>query len=196
MQIIQMPELVEYSGGMRKYYDMDDSIVFIGDSLIEWGNWEKFFPAFNVKNYGVAGNKTYEVLNRLKSIKEYPEKIFLMIGINDLADNRDIEDIVHDYRSIIHYLRKEFQNTIIHTLSIHPIDEKELGYSHLNSKLVTKLNNKIESLSIESKLTFINMYPLFINKNGQLKTDLRNDGVHLSSNGYKLWKELINKHLL
>lgn len=196
MRIMPTRELVAHFGDMKKNYNMNENIVFLGDSLTEWGNWKELLPDFDIKNYGIAGNKTYEVFNRLDNItEENPGKIFLMIGINDLADTRQIEDILKDYKLIIRYLKKRFQDSELYALSVLPIDERILNIDHFNNKKVDLLNKNIENLSKNNGLRFINMNPLFTNKNGQLKSDYTFDGVHLSPEGYKLWKELINNYL-
>lgn len=196
MRIMPMRELVAHFGDMKKNYNMNENIVFLGDSLTEWGNWKELLPDFDIKNYGIAGNKTYEVFNRLDNItEENPGKIFLMIGINDLADTRQIEDILKDYKLIIRYLKKRFQDSELYALSVLPIDERILNIDHFNNKKVDLLNKNIENISKNNGLRFINMNPLFTNKNGQLKSDYTFDGVHLSPEGYKLWKELINNYL-
>ena len=65
-------------------------IVFLGNSLIEGGgDWNKRFGVDNIINRGISGDITEGVLSRLDEIIYYkPTAIFLLIGINDIFDNR------------------------------------------------------------------------------------------------------------
>ena len=70
------------------------STLFLGDSLTEYGNWRELFPGLDIKNRGIAGDTTDGVLHRLDGITALsPDKIFLMIGINDLLMGRSVKRI-------------------------------------------------------------------------------------------------------
>ena len=55
-----------------------DSIVFLGDSMTDNGNWKDLFPHEHVINMGIGGDTTQGLLNRLPQvIRLKPKKIFL-----------------------------------------------------------------------------------------------------------------------
>ena len=63
----------------------NSSVVFLGDSLTEGFDLERYFPTANVVNRGLSGDTTYQVRYRMDEIViANPAKLFLMIGINDL----------------------------------------------------------------------------------------------------------------
>ncbi len=60
-------------------------IVMLGDSLINHAEWRDLFPSKIIANYGISGDTTAGVLDRIDSIyKINPTKVFIMVGINDL----------------------------------------------------------------------------------------------------------------
>ena len=63
-------------------------VLFLGNSITEFGNWKKLLKDSSVINRGISGDITFGVLNRLNEIiKHQPSKLFLMIGVNDISKN-------------------------------------------------------------------------------------------------------------
>src|SRR5690349_16498569 len=61
-------------------------IIFLGNSITEGGQWTKLTGDASVINRGISGDITYGVLKRLPDIiKRKPSKLFILIGINDIA---------------------------------------------------------------------------------------------------------------
>ena len=61
-------------------------VVFLGDSLTDEARWEELFAGLAVRNRGVPGDTTADVLARLEPIaRAEPAQVFLMIGTNDLG---------------------------------------------------------------------------------------------------------------
>lgn len=77
---------------MNKY---SKPIVFLGDSITEKIDWKELFSKNNILNRGIGSDTISGLINRTDSIvKLKPSKVFLMIGINDIAlgggGNRDV----------------------------------------------------------------------------------------------------------
>ena len=71
----------------------DNSIVFLGNSLINNFELAELFQNLKIKNRGISGDKIDGVINRLDPIiRLKPNKIFIEIGINDLGyrSNKDV----------------------------------------------------------------------------------------------------------
>ncbi len=63
-------------------------ILFIGDSLIEYFDWEEILPDHKVLNPGISGEMVEELLLRTDEIiKDHPlaDMIFIMTGINNVS---------------------------------------------------------------------------------------------------------------
>jgi lysophospholipase L1-like esterase len=85
----------------------ESEIIFLGDSLSDYCEWSELFPNQRIKNRGIAGDTTNGILNRIDEvIASKPQKLFLLIGINDLERGRRIADIVKNYRLILETLKK------------------------------------------------------------------------------------------
>ena len=70
-------------------------IIFLGNSITDGGEWTEMFNDLKVKNRGISGDISAGVLNRLDEVyQRFPDKVFLLIGINDLARNISPDSIV------------------------------------------------------------------------------------------------------
>ncbi|HPQ96908.1 MAG TPA: GDSL-type esterase/lipase family protein, partial [Thiolinea sp.] len=60
-----------------------------------------------MKNRGIGGDDTGGVLGRLDEVvRSRPDKIFLMIGTNDLSAGKSVEQIIANYRLILRRIRE------------------------------------------------------------------------------------------
>lgn len=175
---------------------MSNQILFIGDSLTEWGNWDKLFPNKNIINFGVADNKTSDILNRIDGVFDYkPSKVFLMMGINDLGENIPVSEINNNYNKVVRKITKQWDNFELFLLGILPVDNTRWTKTGLTSKNISVVNKLISEIAKDYKATFINMTPYFIDNNNNLDSKLTTDGLHLSIDGYKVWKNIIEDYI-
>jgi lysophospholipase L1-like esterase len=167
-------------------------VVFVGDSITEGGNWAEWFQCQHVSNFGIGGDTTQGVLNRLDMITQAkPGKIFLMIGINDLSVRgaQNIPAILHDYRQILLRVIEESPETRIYVQSVLPVNKTILRCLFNNHDILV-LNAGLREMSSELGLGYINLYPRFV-KDNQLNQAYTPDGLHLTRHGYDLWKEIV-----
>jgi lysophospholipase L1-like esterase len=122
-----------------------------------------------------------------------------MIGINDLYDGFDIQEIVLNYSRIIQKISESSPDTKIYVQSLLPINEKLLFRYFPDSKIkvknILKLNNNLKDLSRQFDLTYVDLYPLFMANGDQLNENLTLDGLHLNGKGYWIWKSAIEKYI-
>ncbi len=72
-----------------------DDIIFAGNSITDGAEWGELFDDLHVKNRGITGDITAGVIHRLDEIaNRRVAKVFLLIGVNDLARNITPDTIV------------------------------------------------------------------------------------------------------
>ena len=70
-------------------------IVFLGNSITDGGEWAELFGDARMKNRGISGDIAEGVYDRLDAVLGgKPAKIFLLIGINDVARGTSADTIV------------------------------------------------------------------------------------------------------
>jgi lysophospholipase L1-like esterase len=56
------------------------------------------------------------------------------------------------------------------------------------------VNKLLRKLSIDQNVSFINLYPLFLDGQGRLDARLTHDGLHLNPEGYKVWVKFLKEN--
>lgn len=169
-------------------------VVWLGDSITDNGEWCELFPGQPVMNRGISSDNTFGVLNRIGEVtRRKPRKIFIMIGINDIA--RGIPDpvIIQNYRRIIDSVQLQTPATRIMVQSILPTNNEFSLFSGYQNKMdhIRYVNRQLQIICAEKKLDYINLFDAFVDHDGKLDKKYTNDGVHLTGDGYLHWKEVL-----
>ncbi len=172
--------------------------VLLGDSLSLWFPGE-LMPGQRVWiNQSISGERTKGLLDRLDLFeKNEVESIFLMIGINDLIWGETDEDIIANYKEIVRKLRREHPDTQIVVQSILP-HGGELSTWESRDKLlalpsdrIITMNKALRQIAKDNDAYYLDLYPIFVTGDGQLRPDLTTDGLHLNREGYLVWRSAI-----
>ena len=164
----------------------------VGDSLTEGGRWEELFPNVKIINRGIGSDITSGVENRISSvIKTNPEKIFLMIGINDIALGIEQKTIYQNIENIIKKISSELPETKIYIQSVLPV-----ANDSINRQTILDVNAELQEICVLNNVTYIDLYSTFVTDSGYMNAKFcDDDGVHLNGSGYKLWSENIEKYI-
>jgi len=172
---------------------MRNHLVFIGDSLTQWGDWGQRFPGYQVINLGIAGETVEGLLARRERIRtkiDNPDFIFLMTGINNIATGR--YDIVPPYREIVRNLTTWYNQAIVVVQSLLPVD-----IEWVSKDVILDINGLLEEISREYGAEYLDVFSSFVDAKGTPKNGyLSDDGVHLASKGYDVWEKEVKRFLL
>ena len=167
-------------------------LVFIGDSLTEYFDWQDRFKDYQVLNLGISGETVEGLLGRLEGIVKIinnPDFIFIMTGINNIA--MEDFDITKTYGRIIERLSKDFNDSRIVIQSILPVD-----LSWIDNKAIERINYSLQEIAKHFNAQYLNIYSLFVDPQGRVIKDyLLDDGVHLSNKGYEAWTGRLEEYL-
>lgn len=170
----------------------DSETVFLGDSITFREDWNVLFGVSDIANAGVAGDTTDDIFARLDSaIGSKPQKLFLMIGANDLLRGKDVSSVASNYEKILNKIKSESPDTIIYIQSVLPVNNNISKYGIVDSQKIIDLNGKLRSMADGNKVFFINLYPYFCGADNILYARYASDGLHPNSHGYAVWKNLI-----
>ncbi|HIJ91000.1 MAG: GDSL-type esterase/lipase family protein [Desulfobulbaceae bacterium] len=158
-------------------------LLLLGDSLVEFYNWQTRFPQHTVLNAGMAGETVAGLLARLplhlRSCPD-PERVVIMIGTNNLL----MEDygFLPDYEKILDELGATLSPAHITITSLPPMQ-----LDHLAPSAVPRLNTRILQLSLQRKTAFLDLFTAFNTDPASVADCFTDDGVHLSALGYEIW---------
>lgn len=168
------------------------NLVFLGDSLTEWFDWQRRFPQHRVTNLGISGEPVEGLLNRRERIRasiDDPDFIFLMTGINNIAMEQN--DITVPYREIARNLTTWYKKTILVIQSILPV---ELPW--ISNNVIIDINHQLEQIARDHGAEYLDIYRLFVNSEGDpYRGYLSDDGVHLVNKGYDVWAKEVERFL-
>ena len=170
-----------------------NEIIFLGNSITDMCAWNELFGMANIKNRGISGDVINGVIDRLEEVvSSFPKKIFLMIGTNDLARKRSVEQILTDYEKLITLIIQKTPKTQLYLQSVLPTKNQ----STRNNNDIIQINKGILELAKKYSLTYINLFDLFKTNENELNMNYSCDGLHLNGKGYLLWKDAVIDYVI
>lgn len=179
--------------------DTKNEIIFLGNSITEAGKWKILFPNKNVVNRGISGDVTDGILLRLDEVtSSRPDKVFLLIGTNDMAKGKDVDYVLENIEKIILKVREDSNKTELFLQSILPINPNvtERFPDHKrNHQNILEANKRLKLLAKTYNIKYINLHRVMRNAKKHLKTKYTYDGLHLTEEAYKEWGKKISKYV-
>jgi len=171
---------------------MKQHLVFIGDSLTEWYDWQGRFPEYRATNLGISGETVEELLDRRDMLRERisaPAVLFLMTGINNILSER--YDITVPYREIVRNLSTWYKGATVVVQSLLPVD-----MPWISNDTIRTINRHLSGLARELDAEYLDVYSHFAGENGVPRQGLlSDDGVHLADRGYAVWADVVERFL-
>jgi lysophospholipase L1-like esterase len=165
-------------------------VVFLGDSLTHLGKWDLLFPGVATRNLGIGGERSGHLLERLDSVVAIrPQKLFLLIGTNDLAVGIGIDAIAANVDRLVERLRRELPDCAVYVQGLMPRARSFASRIHA-------LNQRYRDIAGQRGVTFIDLFPAFVDGTGQLRADYTTDDLHLGGAGYLAWREVLKPFVL
>jgi lysophospholipase L1-like esterase len=163
--------------------------ILVGDSLSMWFPKEKLPSGKLWLNQGISGDSSVGVFKRLAAFSATkPEVIYLMVGINDLLKGASDLSILHNQRLIIRRLRQTHPKSRIIVQSILPIRRTKIPNSRIR-----QINAQIALIAKQEGVNYLNIHHWFRDAQGNLLSELTTDGVHLSPEGYDVWRSALQQ---
>jgi lysophospholipase L1-like esterase len=171
-----------------------NDIVFLGDSIFNFGEWQELMGDARAKNRAISGDDTSMILKRLDQIVSgRAAHIILLCGINNFQKGIPFEQTTNEYAQIVDRLLFASPETQVWLLPAFPV-QPELyrrwitpGYPglHMPEQVeVEKLNLFIRQLAAKEQIR-VHYVPIpgILGKSGQLADDFTPDGLHLNGRG-------------
>lgn len=168
-----------------------DEIIFLGNSITDYCDWNELFGNQHIKNRGISADFISGVTDRLDEVTEsHPQKIFLMIGINDLQRGRTVNQILVDYENLIKLIIEKSPGTKLYIQSLLPTKRPNLK----NTDIID-INKGLKEMSENLNLTYINLFDKFKTEVNEMNMDYSFEGLHPNGKGYLIWKEAIEEYV-
>ncbi len=163
-------------------------VVFLGDSITEYGLWNEWFPGLRVVNRGIAGDTADGVLARLGTAIGSQRIVSLLIGTNDLGLGAPPDRIAENVAAIVGGIRAAAPDSEIILNSVMP-----RGASFRDRVLA--LNERLEAAAPAEGVTFVDLWPALADERGELRAEFTADRLHLTGAGYLAWVAVLREHI-
>ena len=173
-------------------------IIMLGNSLTDGAEWNELFNNPHVKNRGIIGDIVQGLYERMEPIlKGQPKKIFILSGVNDVSHGVTGDSIGRAMEKLIVLIKTRSPRTKIYLQSMLPFNNDVREWKLLQGRdhVVVEANVLLEQVARRQGVTWINLYPLFVDEQGRLRADLTNDGLHLMGKGYLIWRDAIKPYV-
>ncbi|MCR6720513.1 MAG: GDSL-type esterase/lipase family protein [Chitinophagaceae bacterium] len=180
----------------KSYPHSQNDVVFLGNSITDYNNWNELLQMPYAKNRGISGDITFGVLERLDEVIEgKPSKVFILIGINDISRNIPEAVILQNHKRILQRIKQGSPRTQIFLQTLLPVNNEVPGRTEFNKfAQILKVNEGLKKLAAEEKVTLIDLFSHFSNTAGKLEKRFTYDGLHLNAEGYLHWVPLIREY--
>ncbi len=181
-------------------------LLMVGDSItnnFDKGGpgesvWEHHFTPLNALNLGFGGDRTNHVLWRLDhlpTLKTSPKAASLMIGTNNICWGSDQpKQAAEGVQAIAVKLNKIYPEMKILVLGVFP---RRQNLDHPHRKQIIELNSYLpDLLKNVPNVTYLDIGPKFLDKNGFLSKEMMPDTTHPSKEGHEIWANAIVPSLL
>ncbi|KQQ00867.1 MULTISPECIES: GDSL-type esterase/lipase family protein [unclassified Rathayibacter] len=164
-------------------------VLFVGDSIIQGGEWGQWLAASTVVDEGVGGATTADVVARLPElIEQAPDTVVVLVGTNDLAWHRTTEHIVRNIETIVATFRRDLPDIRILVISVLP-------RGHEFSPQIREINRHLWQFAPTAHAGYLDLWPVLAGEDGGILPEYSEDGLHLTEGGYRAWREAMGPAL-
>lgn len=228
-EAVQLPEAPEVSEAPEvpkanpKNDEYFDGTLFVGDSIMEGirqyvararkeetvlGNAKFVTTTVGISVADLTGNRDegiyFSYRGEEMSVSDIlrtanPQRVFLLLGLNDLAAGYDNAVTVERYIGLINTLKSEFTDIEFIVITNPPKVQSQWLPSYVKNKgfdneLILDFVTRLKELCAENGIETVDIYTPLCNENGALDNDNCRDGyVHLNDSGSKIAVDALYK---
>ena len=168
-----------------KYEDYEVDVAFLGDSLTDGYDLNKYYPQYLTANRGISGETTIGLEKRMQvSVYDLKPKIVVM-----LIGGNNLDTMFDNYENILIGLKENLPDSKVVLLSLTAMGQ---DWGHKN-KIACFNNVKIKLLAEKYNYEFVDLYTQLFNiETNELYAEYTTDGAHFTSKGYETVTSIIS----
>lgn len=167
-----------------------NEIVFVGSSTIRMWKTAEAFPDLKVINRGFGGSEIADSVKYAdRIILPYkPRIVVVFAGGNDINSGKTPEKVADDFKALVGKIHGALPRTKIYFLSLFPNVKRRA-----QDEKCVKVNELIQAFTkTDERLSFVDTASKMRAADGGPRPELlRDDGLHMNEECYKIWNEIV-----
>lgn len=189
-------ELDAFAAADRQQLPAPGGVLFVGSSSVRmWTGLEYTFPEQSVViRRGFGGSRLSDCADLVhRLVLPYrPRLVVLYAGENDLTEGAGPQDLLSHFVRFVKQVQTAQPNTRIAYLSIKPSPSR---LAHMMTMREANLLIQTHVLAHDD-LDYIDVHTAMLDNDGRPRAELYvRDQLHLSAEGYGLWRQIVSAHL-
>ena len=184
-----------------------DDALFIGDSLTQ--GFQADTSGISNASYAAyigAGPRTFiegtvtningETVEPIDEIlAANPKKVYILLGTNAMVALTD-EAFLEYYARFLDFLVPQLpEDTVYYIEAIPPVTQAKASDENFTLERIQGVNEQLAQLAYQYGMHYLDLYSVLCGEDGYLRTEYAaDDGLHLNSEGYSAWRELLITH--
>ena len=173
-------------------------ILFVGSSSFTlWKDVQQYFPEYPIINRGFGGSSLTDLIRYAPDVifPYDPRQIVIYCGENDFAGDTSLypSQVAQRFFDLFNLIRARYKKVPIAYISMKPSPSRQHLMARFNVANVMIKN----FLKKKKRTAYIDVYKAMLKENGLPKDEIfLADKLHKNAEGYKIWKKIIEPHLL
>lgn len=169
-----------------------ENYAFIGDSITEaLAYYKTVNPSNVIASKGHTAKKALADIDKLVRLK--PDKIFILLGLNDMLTERSVDRYIKNYTSLIREIDKNLPNAEIYVQSILPVDtEVKNSKLAISNAQIEEFNEGLKKLAMQEGIHYLDIASIVKSYDGNLREP---DGIHYKEKFCNLWLQYIIENI-
>jgi lysophospholipase L1-like esterase len=167
-----------------------NEIVLVGSSSIRMWKSAEAFPDLKVINRGFGGSEMGDAANYAPRIvlPYKPRIVVVFAGGNDINAGKSPEQVAEAFKSLVGKIHAALPGTKVYFISLFPNVKRRS-----QDQKCCRVNELIEAFTkSDPRLGYIDTASKMRAADGGPRPELlRDDGLHMNDDGYRIWNEMV-----
>lgn len=158
--------------------------VFVGDTIVNGISFYKYLDASSVVSS--TNMISEQIAGRASEITaSNPDKIFIMIGLNDANyGTRTTDQVLNNIKSSVEAIKARSSSATIYVLSVLPVTKEFESSSNVKQSFINELNYKLSTNASSFGANYIDVATAFKDSSGYLYSECTGSGYSLKTEYY------------
>lgn len=175
-----------FTQSLEDYEKPDQASVFCSDEMTASSAVSKKF-AFGSGKQSITD----------AAASKNPEKIFILLGSNDIANGYSSDKFISYYGQLVSNLKSKVPGVKIYVQSIFPVtdnyESKKHSGSSVTNKKIDSFNAALQSMCKSLGADYVDVSSVLKGTDGTLPSSGSSDGLHLTKSYCQKWYDYIKK---